>query len=803
MIISHPAKNGYQEKLLVDHLAEVASNAKEMIQKLSLNLNTTTKDNLASVAEKIGIMHDLGKASSYFQNYIHGGKQNHLTHHSFISAVITYVNFNSWEELSCFAPFAFKCVQKHHSNLSSFFNGGLDNAALINETLTIYQSVLDNINNDVGLTKLLQKHNISLPDLSYSHFQLLNDNLGDFSLTYSPANIDDTIESFLIQNLLFSVLIDADKHNAAGKEYICLEKLNPRLCYSPAKLIAEKNKKQGALNPLRNQFIANIQENQNIELSQKLYTLTAPTGSGKTFACLEFTNCIQKLEDTSRRVIYCLPYTSIIDQNYKEFESVLHSNLSEQATLDYRFIVKHHHLVDYSTVTKAEPTYNLDELQKDILSIESWESACVISTFVQLFHSLIGNRNGMIRKLHNIINSIILLDEVQNLPADYYPLLRVLFKVLAERFDTFILSCSATQPYLFPQDTYIELCEKELFSVPDFNRVKLNIDLKEQTLDEFCQNYLELGDSKSILIVMNTKRSALAIYDYLSSKFKSSYQVLCLTTLHIPLCRQKIIEKIGCIIKEEKTKVVLVSTQLIEAGVDISFQKVYRDFGPLDSIIQVAGRCNRNNELGELGGEMFLVNLQKDGRLLSHYVYDKYLLSKTKECLEQFTSLESRQFSHIIDAYYQILDIGAKGEAILRAISDLNYDQNIHNQVPIADFKLISDDYATETVYILCDETSTKAISSIIGYLDCLKNTKLPKEEIQKIKTALDKEYRSLNLYQINISPKELAVIYDSYKVKKLNDHIYYIDSEFIEDFYECSTGFKLYSTAKSSCLAL
>jgi len=106
-------------------------------------------------------------------------------------------------------------------------------------------------------------------------------------------------------------------------------------------------------------------------------------------------------------------------------------------------------------------------------------------------------------------------------------------------------------------------------------------------------------------------------------------------------------------------------------------------------------------------------------------------------------------------------------------------------------------------VYILCDETSTKAISSIIGYLDCLKNTKLPKEEIQKIKTALDKEYRSLNLYQINISPKELAVIYDSYKVKKLNDHIYYIDSEFIEDFYECSTGFKLYSTAKSSCLAL
>ncbi|MDD3870024.1 MAG: helicase-related protein, partial [Candidatus Cloacimonetes bacterium] len=434
--------------------------------------------------------------------------------------------------------------------------------------------------------------------------------------------------------------------------------------------------------------------------------------------------------------------------------------------------------------------------------IESWESACVISTFVQLFHSLIGNRNGMIRKLHNIINSIILLDEVQNLPADYYPLLRVLFKVLAERFDTFILSCSATQPYLFPQDTYIELCEKELFSVPDFNRVKLNIDLKEQTLDEFCQNYLELGDSKSILIVMNTKRSALAIYDYLSSKFKSSYQVLCLTTLHIPLCRQKIIEKIGCIIKEEKTKVVLVSTQLIEAGVDISFQKVYRDFGPLDSIIQVAGRCNRHNELGELGGEMFLVNLQKDGKFLSHYVYDKYLLSKTKECLEGYTSLESRQFTDIVDNYYRVLDVGAKGRSLLEAISILNYDQNIQNQIPIADFKIITDNYATETLYILCDDTSTKAISSIISKLEYIKQNKLTKEELQKTKTALETEYRSLNSYQINISLNELNAIYDSYKVKKLNDHIYYIENEFVNDFYECTTGFKLYSTAKSSCLA-
>ncbi len=120
----------------------------------------------------------------------------------------------------------------------------------------LYNSLLP-INNDVDLKKLLEKHNIILPELSYSSFQFMSDNLEEFSLNYSPTNIEDAVELFLIQNLLFSVLIDADKHNAAGLEYVCLDKLNPKLCYSPAKLIEEKNKKQGALNLFRNQFIAN------------------------------------------------------------------------------------------------------------------------------------------------------------------------------------------------------------------------------------------------------------------------------------------------------------------------------------------------------------------------------------------------------------------------------------------------------------------------------------------------------------------------------------------------------------------
>ena len=787
------------------HLREVADKSKELILDLSLNLSLVTKENLADIAEKIGLMHDLGKASYFFQEYIRGGSKSN-SQHSSVSAIIAYINFKKWEEYSFFAPQAYKCIQKHHSDLTAFGEEHNDSPYI---TLKIYESVKTSLMDDKVLNALLNQHNIQLPSLTKEKIDDLYDEIDDLPENTFGDDREKAMELFLIQNLLFSVLIDADKHSASRMIFLPVKEIYSKLNYSPSKIIAEKNQSPDKLTSLRNQFLDHIKNNPNLSDSQKLYSITAPTGSGKTFACLEFANCIQNLENKSRRVIYCLPYTSIIDQNYQEFENVLKSNLSDSLPLDYKYIVKHHHLVDYTETNNQETNYNYyqEELPKNLFFIEAWESGCVISTFVQLFHSLISDKNNMIRKLHNIINAIILLDEVQNIPPKYYCLLQVLFKVLAEKFDTYILSCTATQPHIYSPNSYIELSPSSLFDIPDFNRVRIHISPLDQNkaldIKDFCKDIINLEDAESVLIVMNTKRSAIEVYNYIKSNYSEDYQIFCLTTLHIPKHRKSIIEKVNNLLKDKKNKVILVSTQLIEAGVDLSFQKVYRDFGPLDSIIQVAGRCNRHNEYGELGGKMFVVNLKDEKHILSKLVYDKYLLQQTAEILEDYTNITSIQFDDIVKDYYKNLDIRAEGEAILRAIKDLNYDQYFKNQIPIKNFKLIENDYANNSLYLLADDTATQAKNSIIEDINSLKIIKGDKNEFFKIRDNIKQNYRILSSYEINLTSNEIKTIQDSINLEQLDDYIYFVEKENISEFYNFDSGLNIYSFETSSCLSL
>ncbi|HNQ44163.1 MAG TPA: CRISPR-associated helicase Cas3', partial [Candidatus Cloacimonadota bacterium] len=433
-----------------------------------------------------------------------------------------------------------------------------------------------------------------------------------------------------------------------------------------------------------------------VSKESKTYAMSAPTGSGKTLACMGFAESLHDALPSRRRVIYCLPYTSIIDQNYLVIEDVLKSYGTDAGNTS--LLLKHHHLVDFSR-PDANDEYDYHDYMNDNLIADSWNAACVVSTFVQLFHSLIGTRNSLVRKLHNIINSILLLDEVQSLPPKYYPLLRQIFKVLAERFDTYILTCTATQPFIFEPNSYTELSPDRLFDHPVFNRVKLYIHKDTCELDDFIED-LDLTGLANALFVMNTKRSAIDLYSKLQERYGDSYWVLCLTTLHTPACRIKRIEDVRKALKANE-RIILVSTQLIEAGVDLSFCRVYRDLGPLDSIVQVAGRCNRHGELGVLGGEMHLLNLTKDAKEFSSRVYDKYILSKTKEILYRYEVLESRDFSRVIPEYYHNLEFTAEAKAILNAIKELNYDQDIRGQMAIDRFRIIEDQYATISIYLL------------------------------------------------------------------------------------------------------
>ncbi|MDY0337607.1 MAG: CRISPR-associated helicase Cas3' [Candidatus Cloacimonadaceae bacterium] len=795
MIISHPAYKDYQRKPLTVHLTNVAQGCQARIQRLSLSTLSIVKDDLVRLAFRVGLLHDIGKASSFFQAYINGGERSIYSRHSLISAIILYhnlINERAWQD---FAIIGFKAVQRHHGNLSSFGSEGLDQGILIANTLKIYDDILLQIERDHELKSFVAEHNILLPKLNKESVMELAYALEDIRPSDDAEN---AIERFFIQNLLYSVLIDSDKYDAARINHDPDESLRQDISFSPAKHLASFSKTEDDLNRIRGELLqaASFAKTD----KTKTYALSAPTGSGKTLACLGFAESLQDALPGPRRVIYCLPYTSIIDQNHDVVEQVLKSNGFDPGNTT--ILLKHHHLVDFSR-PDANDEYDYHDYMNDNLVADSWNAACVISTFVQLFHSLIGSRNSLVRKLHNIINSILLLDEVQSLPPKYYLLLRIIFKVLAERFDTYILTCTATQPFIYEPQSYIELSPDQLFEHPVFNRVKLFIHKDPCELEDFAQR-VELEGIDNALFVMNTKRSAIDLYTQLQERYGKSYSVFCLTTLHTPACRIKRIEDVRTAL-EAKERIILVSTQLIEAGVDLSFCRVYRDLGPLDSVIQVAGRCNRHGELGVLGGEMHLLNLMKDGKDYSTQVYDKYILAKTKELLYRHEALESRDFPRAIYEYYHSLEFSAEAKAILSAIRELNYDQEIKGQLAIDRFRIIEDQYATISVYLLLTDEAQRSMDRLLEARELLRDKKhLEEHEESKARLSIAKAYISLARFQINLKPSEFKnySIETSY-VQKLDDYIYYIPLDDVMKAYSNETGFLTEPTEKGSALSL
>ncbi len=803
MLISHPAGKGSREKPLEVHLSGVTNLALNNFQRLSLDLKVMQPNDFQHILNVTCLLHDIGKASSYFQRHIRGGKKSPHSNHSLISAVIAWQNLQT-RLTARYAALAFKAIQRHHGNLSSFYETNLTTIPGVSVLTDIYDDIILQAKKHQSLATFLGFHNISLNNPGRSELKDILEQI----VYFDPASEydlkeADAVELFLLMNLLFSLLTDADKHDAARMEPIDNSPLESLFDLNPHHVIREKPEKS-PLDDIRTTFNSTIEKHSEITPEQRLYSMTAPTGTGKTFACMFFAQCLYEQLGVKRRLIYCLPYTSIIDQNYDEFMKVLLCNGNITRDQANSIIIKHHHLSDpFEQKRDDDPDYDYQTYLNELMFSGSWSNLCIVTTFVQLFESLVGARQSMVRKLHNIINSVIVLDEIQSLPAKYFPLMRSMFQILAERFHTYILTCTATHPFIYAPGSYIELCRSIDFNHPVLNRVRLQIMRQKMTVDEFCDS-LRLEDIPNALVVMNTKKAAISCYYALQERYKHSHIVYCLTTLHIPLQRKKILDHIRKELKKQKP-VILVSTQLIEAGVDISFSRVYRDFGPLDSIIQVAGRCNRSSELGEQGGEMFLYHLVGDRDSLCEQVYDPYLISKTSECLgqDEYCSLD---FPVLVSSYYASLQFELQARLLLNAMKELNYDRQVVNTIPIQDFRIIEQDYAFNTVFILADDVAQQAMDEIERIQALLKDSsELSEMQISECKLTLAKAHRILRPYQLNLTRSELS----NYSVKmsffhKLTDadNVYYVPLGQIDNCYDDHTGFMKIPTGSGSCLS-
>ena len=777
MLISHPAEKNAPEKPLKEHLRNVGEISRHQIQKMRLNLTIISQDKLAELSYLIGIFHDFGKSSTYFQQYIRGKRRgNALTQHSFISAVVAYHMVLQKGFDPVWGVIAYLIIKRHHGNLETLREDEEDNlniASKLREDIlgcqerqiqTLYDGIFD-----LDITEQLKS--IEIDDFG-DDIEEFEDVLDEFWDEYSEE--PQKIELFFVVNLLFSLLIDNDKKDAARLEMKYFEgnlnePINDVFAYIEdcRRKEPEKFNPDLPLNRFKDNFLNEIAANHGIEPEKHFYTITAPTGIGKTFGCLAFANKLKKqLPEGEGRIIYCLPYTSIIDQNYEEFKKII--RFAKKGKYDERperYLLKHHHL-SFKTLKnrKEEEKYEYKDYLDDRLFVEAWESAFIVTTFVQFFHTIIGYANSFLKKFHNMINAIVILDEVQNIPPDYYHLLKQVLDVLGKRFNIYFLLITATQPEILDQkksEPNSVVQSETYMKAPLFNRVKLTVQKKEQTLEEFAEDFCESFSDDNCLIVMNTKKSAISLYEQIRDQ-KTDYQVFCLTTFLIPHDRGKKIKMIKEALKNGE-KIIVVSTQLIEAGVDLSFKLVYRDFGPLDSIVQVAGRCNRNNEYGELGGEMRLLKLvnENHGKKPYHaYVYKPILAQYVEQTLKQDV-YESKDFSDLSVDYFRKFEFTNKAGQLLSAICDLNYNDDRRSQIPIEKFKLI-EEYSEETLFILVTPEAEQKVELLLEYKEQLQEKELSKEEKEARLFEIEKLKAALKTCQISLRKRELEAYKDS-----------------------------------------
>lgn len=404
-------------------------------------------------------------------------------------------------------------------------------------------------------------------------------------------------EAFLIR-MLFSCLVDADfleteRFYAEAENrpverggYTPLATLRDRLrAHMAAKQAEARTGAPGPLNDLRAEILDAVIEK--AALAPGLFTLTVPTGGGKTLASLSF--ALDHAERHGmRRVVYVIPFTSIIEQTAAVFRTAL-------ATEDD--ILEHHASFDWEAAaekSRRDDGRGTDPLDKLRRAAENWDAPIVVTTAVRFFESLFANRTSRCRKLHNLAKSVIVLDEAQTLPLRLLRPCMAALDELARNYGASVLLCTATQPALremdgfeggFAIDDDRELAPDPQRLYAELKRVEVER-LPEPIGDDVIAG--RFAEQAQMLCIVNARRHAMALFDLI----RDLPGAIHLTTLMCPRHRRIVLEGARARLKAGEP-VRIVSTSLIEAGVDIDLPEVWRAAAGLDSVAQAAGRCNR------------------------------------------------------------------------------------------------------------------------------------------------------------------------------------------------------------------
>jgi CRISPR-associated endonuclease/helicase Cas3 len=787
---SHP------NKLLFVHLSNVGNKSISTSEekKLSLEKVGIGEGTFSKLAFLIAICHDFGKGTKYFQRYIletdpeiqKSLKNKEEYHHGLISAIFTYYilkkyvdNVGSESNLELIPSIGYLIVKRHHGNLKDAEDEIRELRG--EDTLKIIDLQIKSL--EISELKIVYEQLLSDYDISFDIDTFCNDyrsiakeilkNRNDF---VKLLREEQYTAYYLITLTLYSILINSDKIDASSIDVSNKIDISPELVDNyKAKKGYHKN--DSIINKVRNEIYKEVVESvETINLDNKIYSISVPTGSGKTLTSLSFAlklrAKLRKEKGIRSKIIYSLPFLSIIDQNCDVFEDIFKTVEMVNPTED--LLLKHHHLADIFYKTQDDEEF---EGLKSLFLIEGWNSEIIVTTFVQFFHTIVSNKNRSLRKFHTIANSIVILDEVQSIPHKYWLLLKQVISGFSEYFNTYFIFVTATQPLIFdPEKNEItELVKNKDKYFREFDRVKLEINLNPMSLDEFkkiIEAEVKENSEKDFLIVLNTVRSSLDIFKHLSDLKLENSICYYLSTNIIPKIRLNRIKETKE--KSEKRKII-VSTQLIEAGVDIDVHIVYRDFATIDSINQVAGRCNRNYSPG-YRGQVNIVVLKDQRKEFHRYIYSSFLIDKTKEVLNEFSSeIYEKDLLQLNNNYFRkVKDTSSEDESkeLLSCINKLKFKSLTY------DFRLIDDKAEYEKIDVFV-ELDDKAVEIWKDYI-LMKSLKNPLERKEKYLT-IRKKY---NEYVISVPKK------DFFCEEPEDLDIGYIPFDQIGNYYDDKTGF-------------
>ncbi|MBM4055468.1 MAG: CRISPR-associated helicase Cas3' [Planctomycetes bacterium] len=783
--IAHRREKDCEVHWLSHHLEAVSTLSGEFASKV----------NMKEQGELLGLLHDVGKASQEFQQYIKSavglidpdeddyvdaeGKKGKIDH-STASAQWIYKNLaDEGTEERFVAQVLSTCLASHHSGLID---------CITPDGKDTYSKRMHQQEEKTHIDAVFKKLSDQAKEYIRNRLQSK-----DFTQTLierfkSLRTNDDSKETLcfkygLMLRFLFSCLIDADRLDTADFEEQALKKLRHYGNYMDWKvLISRLNKKldefdSTGINAIRQKISQACYGF--ADRRKGLYQLTVPTGGGKTFASLRFA-LHHADKHKMDRIVYVLPYTTIIDQNADEIRKVLEERDKNGNFLD-SIILEHH-----SNLLPDKET-----ARQKVLS-ENWDAPVVLTTNVQVLEALFGSGTRGPRRMHQLANAVIIFDEVQTLPVKCVQLFNMAVNFFVNNCGSTIVLCTATQPLLDkiePKSRTLTITSeqqmipnaRQLFD--DLKRVEVydktktggwnNDEIKELA----SKKVVEAG---SVLVVVNTKTSAREIYQ--QCKQIDNVETYHLSTYMCPAHRLDVLNQVKkCLDPKNPKPVICVSTQLIEAGVDISFGSVIRFVAGLDSIAQAAGRCNRHNELYPKRGEVFIINPAEEN--INRLEDIRIGKEKTERLLGEFKDNPARLGNDMIspeamEQYYQYYFYQRKDEMNypVTANSPVGQEDNLFNllsvnSLSVAEYRRINNDKYPSIPLKQAFMTAAKSFQAIESIT---RGIVVPygqegKEIISKLCSVqeLEKQYkliRQAQRYSVNVFPDVLKRLQEKEK---------------------------------------